>query len=674
MLIVDDNIKVAESYSDELVDEGYDVKILETIDDAINELETNNYDVCIIDMDFPGEPEGGIRIVDHIQEKNINTKAIILTGKGSVKNFRKVFTKIFDYIEKDENAIDDLIIKLEKAIIDLHKDRKFREYKQSSESNEQKTPVYQSAHTFEKCFNTPIRNICYRLQKKIPYYYNEALSLINEIDQSIDIWANQFSMELVDARYQKNQKRQQKQANKQIRWIDSFEWSDFENDFKHFVKQYFIMNINDLFDHYDEQEFKNNSTTLFEIYNGDVSWKKFIDYDFQSEGSEYFEIMGIRSYFNATMVNMISNAIEAMNFFDLFTKKTAKKEKIQIRCKQEDHQTIVTIKNTGATMDKDRVKLYNNVIFRIAKEGNLKISNDVLENLIYDKRFTTKAGIGSGMALIHAARYFSRIYKTNSDGQISDRGHMELTSKKKEKTTSFTITMPFGKLTTDRFKKFNYKKDYYQPDEANTYFHWPRDKSSEKDDNYKELVEPFTKEPDDQLSDVSITEPLAHKDILIVEDSRPDRFRIRMLIDDLHIRHYRFAWDAKSKKVLSVDSIIKLIENAEKPIILILDLSWTPYDDCLMNHTILQHYESIKETVANKPPHSFQLLEKINVDASLLKKLNYIIILSQYISPVANGLKEYIKEEYKQINPLKYSTINKWRDEDKFDDAINSHI
>jgi len=97
ILIVDDDKDVLDSTADYLQAEGFQVDTFETIDETIEALNTNQYAAAVIDMDFPKEPEGGVRIVDHVKACKISTLPIIYTGKGNYANLKKIFKDIYDY-------------------------------------------------------------------------------------------------------------------------------------------------------------------------------------------------------------------------------------------------------------------------------------------------------------------------------------------------------------------------------------------------------------------------------------------------------------------------------------------------------------------------------------------------------------------------------------------------
>ncbi|KPA13386.1 hypothetical protein MHK_006407 [Candidatus Magnetomorum sp. HK-1] len=654
ILFVDDDEGVLKSYTRYLEKKGYDIDTFTTIDTATEALDTDQYAVAIIDMDFPKEPEGGIRIVNHIKNNNIDTKPIIFTAKGSIQNFRKILNDIFDYIEKGaENAINDLLKRVNNAM-NLYQEKQERSKSETErkeienkynelakQSNVRKTPIYQSAHTFEKCYNIPTRNFCYRIRQKVPLRYEEAHSLIDFIDHSIDLWANLFSMELNDPRTKKDI------SDRPIEGIDAFKWGEIKNDFHQFVEQNFIMNSNDLFDHYTNEYFYRGDAIviLSDIYDKEFAWDKFIN--FTVDGEDNIQIKGVRPYFRAVLINLITNAVEAIDLYYIF-KNNHERAQIKIYCQQDESKTVIEILNTGKGMTEERAKHYNK-IFEMAENGKLQLSEDLLENDIRDKKFTSKPGIGSGYALIHAAHYFSRIEKKQNTNDTV-RGKMLVVTSETE--TKITITLPFGKK-----------------DEKNC-FRWQ--KNEEISNNYKKMnisekmgLDNILSDCRESLKELKIEKDRLKKEVLIVEDSRPDRFRMRMIIDNLNFQFRRFAWDASKKAVLSVETIEELMKKTQ-PNILILDLAWTPKDEKYIHDMLFQTKEGIKEIVNNYKPNSFKFLDKIQGKPGDYDYLDIIIIMSQFVSPITDGLKSYINNIY--FNKMKHKGIilQKWRQENEF--------
>jgi DNA-binding NtrC family response regulator len=99
LLLIDDEQGILDSYSEFLADD-FEVHTAENAMDAIKELYSNTYNVAVIDIDFPDAPEGGIDIVNYIEIRGLKTRPIILTGRGTVEKFRKIFKKVYDFIEK----------------------------------------------------------------------------------------------------------------------------------------------------------------------------------------------------------------------------------------------------------------------------------------------------------------------------------------------------------------------------------------------------------------------------------------------------------------------------------------------------------------------------------------------------------------------------------------------
>lgn len=100
LLLIDDDSGVLNSNS-LFLSKHFDVDTSETVEDAISKLASNEYKVAVIDMAFPNDPEGGLRICRNINATGLDTKAIVLTAYGTVENARKAYKEhVYDYIEK----------------------------------------------------------------------------------------------------------------------------------------------------------------------------------------------------------------------------------------------------------------------------------------------------------------------------------------------------------------------------------------------------------------------------------------------------------------------------------------------------------------------------------------------------------------------------------------------
>ena len=64
LLLIDDDTGVLYSNS-LLLSKHFDVDTSETVEDVISKLASNEYKVAVVDMAFPDDPEGGLRICRH---------------------------------------------------------------------------------------------------------------------------------------------------------------------------------------------------------------------------------------------------------------------------------------------------------------------------------------------------------------------------------------------------------------------------------------------------------------------------------------------------------------------------------------------------------------------------------------------------------------------------------
>ena len=97
LLLIDDDKGVLESHSLYL-SKYFDVDTSETIEDAISKLDSTEYRVAVIDMAFPDDPEGGLKICKHIADTGLKTRAIIYTAYREIAGPEKVH--VYGYIDK----------------------------------------------------------------------------------------------------------------------------------------------------------------------------------------------------------------------------------------------------------------------------------------------------------------------------------------------------------------------------------------------------------------------------------------------------------------------------------------------------------------------------------------------------------------------------------------------
>ncbi len=110
LLIVDDDKAILDGYN-LLFKKYFIVETSETIKDALKKLKKDDFKVAIIDMAFPEDQEGGLKIIKYINENRINTKPIVLTAFGSESHFKKSNEEgIFDFVEKATPGSNEILL------------------------------------------------------------------------------------------------------------------------------------------------------------------------------------------------------------------------------------------------------------------------------------------------------------------------------------------------------------------------------------------------------------------------------------------------------------------------------------------------------------------------------------------------------------------------------------
>lgn len=118
ILIVDDEILMRVSLEDKLVKEGYTVTSLSNATEGLRVLQSANFDAVITDVRLP--KMDGIEFLREIKKSSPDTVVIIMTAYGSIENAVMAMKEgAYDYVTKPF-SLEELIIKLRKAI--KHKD------------------------------------------------------------------------------------------------------------------------------------------------------------------------------------------------------------------------------------------------------------------------------------------------------------------------------------------------------------------------------------------------------------------------------------------------------------------------------------------------------------------------------------------------------------------------
>lgn len=114
ILIVDDNVEMRETLNDILIEDGYKITGVGTVNLGKEELEKKFYNIALIDLKLPDG--SGLEILKEIKEKNKETLAIIFTGFASIESSVYALNEgAFAYVQKPLN-IDELKIAIKKAL------------------------------------------------------------------------------------------------------------------------------------------------------------------------------------------------------------------------------------------------------------------------------------------------------------------------------------------------------------------------------------------------------------------------------------------------------------------------------------------------------------------------------------------------------------------------------
>jgi DNA-binding NtrC family response regulator len=113
MLVVEDDVALAEVLYDQLTTLGHSVQAARTIADGLAELGRGEFDVALLDLMLPDG--SGIEILQRIADEDLPTEAIILTGYASVDTaIEAMKIGAYDYITKPAR-MNELEILVQKA-------------------------------------------------------------------------------------------------------------------------------------------------------------------------------------------------------------------------------------------------------------------------------------------------------------------------------------------------------------------------------------------------------------------------------------------------------------------------------------------------------------------------------------------------------------------------------
>jgi DNA-binding NtrC family response regulator len=113
ILLVDDEVVFANNMSKLLTRRGYQVKAVNSGDEALRALMDNSFDVMVLDLKMPGMD--GIATMHEMRKLGLFTELLILTGHGSIDTaLEAIQLGAYDYVTKPVE-IAELLSKIEAA-------------------------------------------------------------------------------------------------------------------------------------------------------------------------------------------------------------------------------------------------------------------------------------------------------------------------------------------------------------------------------------------------------------------------------------------------------------------------------------------------------------------------------------------------------------------------------
>ncbi len=123
ILVVDDESKIRESFSDILSLEDFEVETAQNGEEAINMIDDDFYDIAIIDLNMP--KVDGMEVLKYLVEHSIDTIGIILTGYATIRTAVEAMKAgAFDYLAKP--------VKMEEVIMVINRALEFRDIKREN--------------------------------------------------------------------------------------------------------------------------------------------------------------------------------------------------------------------------------------------------------------------------------------------------------------------------------------------------------------------------------------------------------------------------------------------------------------------------------------------------------------------------------------------------------------
>ena len=114
ILIVDDDIKLCATLSEDLNEIGYYTHFVTTADEAINYLSTSSVDLVLLDLKMPNK--NGFYVINQINDNNYNPRIIVLTANVDVDSaIESANLGVDEYLRKPYD-FDELLITVRRVL------------------------------------------------------------------------------------------------------------------------------------------------------------------------------------------------------------------------------------------------------------------------------------------------------------------------------------------------------------------------------------------------------------------------------------------------------------------------------------------------------------------------------------------------------------------------------
>jgi len=92
LLLVDDEVELVSTLAERLSIRGFDVKWTTSSDEALKQVESESFNVAVLDLKMP--KICGLKLKEELHKKHPQMKFIFLTGYGSEEDFKVISDQI----------------------------------------------------------------------------------------------------------------------------------------------------------------------------------------------------------------------------------------------------------------------------------------------------------------------------------------------------------------------------------------------------------------------------------------------------------------------------------------------------------------------------------------------------------------------------------------------------